>query len=851
MWKARDTRLDRVVAVKFSDARFNERFGREARAIAALNHPNIAQIYDVGESYIVMEFVDGEPLRKPDSTRKLLDIVVQIADGLAAAHLAGFIHRDLKPDNILLSRDGRVKILDFGLAAKQAAAAATTPDEATRTIAVTNPGTVLGTVAYMSPEQARGQPLDARSDQFSFGLVLYELATGKRAFSRASAAETMTAIIREEPEPLPADMPAPLRWTIERCIAKDPWDRYDTTRGLYLELRTLRDRLRDGSGSNAVTATPQRGLRLPIRAGVWWMLAGAVLVLLIYVAVQIRAPWRPDVSHYRIIPFANEAYPEEFPAWSPDGRSIAYVAQTAENYQVMVKDLDGSPPVVLATAHLPIQSLSWSADGSRIYFTPYGTVHYVGRAGGEPTVVHTIQHPYSSAISPDGRNLAALELQPPDAINKRRLVIASPPDAAPRVVPGFDPHCCFSPDTLAWSPDSKRLLVALPTPHGQEVWLVNAAGGARLLLPSMGRSSTDVAWLPGGRYAVISSGDDPGLKILDTKTGALSNLLQISTATQPAVSRDGTKIAFTEGARRFSMLEFPLDGSAPHPLLQSRLTLEYPSWAPKSDRFLYVRGEEIVLHDRGSDSEQVIVSRRSFPDLNGPIEFIDPLFSPDEKRITYSVRAMAGEKVWISAVSGGVPVPLGDKDGDHYSPSWSPDGNWIAYRLDKPGRSVLRKMRVGGGERPLDLGTFGCRPEWSPTGEWILCIGTPGTDQVRSLLISPDGKQVRDLAPGLAGFGAPVRPATWSHDGKSVYSNTSFTHEIVRIDWKTGAATKVIRYPATLRFMSRSGGTKPFSLSPDGKSLAATVAWSEGDIWILEGFDPPRTFWESLWPRKH
>ena len=184
-------------------AQFSDRFEREARAVAALNHPNIAQFYDVGENYIVMEYVEGAPVSKPDSIRRLLDIAVQIADGLAAAHAAGFVHRDLKPDNILLTREGRVKILDFGLAKGVAAATASTT-EATRTIAVvTNPGTVMGTVAYMSPEQARGQAVDARSDQFSFGLMLYELATGKRAFERPSAAETMAAIIREEPAPLP------------------------------------------------------------------------------------------------------------------------------------------------------------------------------------------------------------------------------------------------------------------------------------------------------------------------------------------------------------------------------------------------------------------------------------------------------------------------------------------------------------------------------------------------------------------------------------------------------------------------------------------------------------------------
>jgi serine/threonine protein kinase len=233
VWKARDTRLDRTVALKFSQAAFTSRFQHEARAIAALNHPNIATLHDVGDNFLVMEFIDGEPIKPPNDTRKLLDIAVQIADGLAAAHAAGIVHRDLKPANILLTKSSRVKILDFGLA-KQT----TTTEDATQTI-----NAIAGTAAYMSPEQARGDTLDTRSDQFSFGLVLYELATATRAFQKASMPETLAAILRDDPAPLPSALPAPLRWLIERCLSKDPENRYDSTADLFRDLKNIRDRL--------------------------------------------------------------------------------------------------------------------------------------------------------------------------------------------------------------------------------------------------------------------------------------------------------------------------------------------------------------------------------------------------------------------------------------------------------------------------------------------------------------------------------------------------------------------------------------------------------------------------------
>src|SRR5215469_3971266 len=278
VWKARDTRLGREIAIKISTEQFGERFEREARAVAILNHPNICSLYDVGPNYLVMELVEAAPLAPPDTSRKLLDLALQIADGLAAAHAAGIVHRDLKPGNILVTCDGRVKILDFGLA-KLASQAASAAADTTRTMSLTDPGTTVGTVAYMSPEQAGGSAiLTPQSDQFSLGLVLYELCAGKRAFSRPTKAETMTAIIREDPEPLPASVPAPLRWTIERLLAKDPADRYDSTRDLYRELRQMRERISESTSAAHAAPSQAAPKRKRLRR---WMAALAALTVVV------------------------------------------------------------------------------------------------------------------------------------------------------------------------------------------------------------------------------------------------------------------------------------------------------------------------------------------------------------------------------------------------------------------------------------------------------------------------------------------------------------------------------------------------------------------------------------------
>jgi len=309
---ARDPILGRKVALKVlperlaSDRDSLSRFTQEARSASALNHPNIVTIHEVGTDkgtpFIVMEYIDGRDLRSvinegPQPNRRACDLAAQIADGLAAAHDQGIIHRDLKPENIMLTKDGYVKILDFGLAKVIGAAAADTDRTAQFDIPATNPGTILGTVGYMSPEQATGKRLDFRSDQFAFGAILYELLTGKPAFECENAIDTLSAILHDTPPPIRdfnVRAVEPLCWIIDRLISKEPGERYNSTRDLAVELRALRDRLAAQGSVLDVPRPPalrQRQKRLIVTVGA----ALAFALLLIGTAVLIRRQ-SPDTT---------------------------------------------------------------------------------------------------------------------------------------------------------------------------------------------------------------------------------------------------------------------------------------------------------------------------------------------------------------------------------------------------------------------------------------------------------------------------------------------------------------------------------------------------------------------------
>ena len=525
-----------------------------------------------------MELVHGAPIAAVDAPRKLLDVAVQMADGLAAAHDAGIIHRDLKPDNILLTRDGRVKILDFGLATVDARLPA---QESASTRVATSPGTVLGTVSYMSPEQARGElPLTPQSDQFSLGLVLYELAAGTRAFQRQTPVETLTAIIREEPEPLPAQTPLPLQLTIARLLAKDPTERYESTRDLYRELKQIRERWTSSTSGLHVQATVKAATRWGWKPAVTMAAALAAGAVLATGTLMLRPPSflrkdPSDLSAYRFTPIAAEDVRETVPAWSPDGKSLVYLAAIDGVEQVFARTVESPHAVQITRGHTSAGNPRWAPDGSAIYFTSGGSLWAVGSAGGTPDrVIENAGGGY--AVHPDGQTI--LFIQGGLWLAKR----GEPP--RPFAVPS-EVGASGGRRLVGFSPDGATVAILVA---GQHLWLLPYPSGTARRLDV--RDVQDASWMPDSRRLVLTRAlapDSYTLAMLDVSTGE-ARVFHTSpeTISSATVARDGKRLAFVAGRLQWRGAEIGIPDGRMRALPAAGPIAGFPDWNPDGTRYL-------------------------------------------------------------------------------------------------------------------------------------------------------------------------------------------------------------------------------------------------------------------------
>jgi eukaryotic-like serine/threonine-protein kinase len=768
---------------------------------------------------------------------------VQLAGAMAAAHAAGITHRDLKPANIMIANDGPLKVLDFGLA-KQSA-----PVNSGQTMATqTTPGMVVGTASYMSPEQARGLEVDYRSDQFSFGLILYEMASGKRAFEKPEAVQILSAILTEEPAPLDAKKPAPLRWAIERCLTKEPANRYESTRDLFNELQYLRDHLAEATAASGLVPaiTPAPGPRI------FWRIPAAFLigVLLMATFIALRSgDVSLDQSTYHFTPVSFEPGGQCCEYWAPDGKSVAYSADNGMGvYQIYLRQLNAPVPVQLTHENGYSIVKGWSADGRHIFFQRQlakpAEIWSIASVGGGPELTFTLPKVGRVGAFAPGMSAYVTLASGPDGRNS--IWVSSPPGGpVQKYSPDpFATHAVFNTPQLGFSRDGKQILLFVNgDSRREEAWLMPyppdpAHPPHRVFesLPTLGTPSFD--WMPDNRHAVLSmnAGDSSQLWMADTRSEDLHALTSgVENRVAPAVSPDGSRLLFLDLAEAADVVSIDVATAAVHPLIATDRNESMPAWAARQPVFAYVTNRngptEIWLHGPGETDRPLISPSGPKTWLMGPAP------SPDATRVIYAVvdPEIGANNLFIAATAGGAPIRLtNDEKASEFPGSWSPDGVWFVYLSIDDGKMNLEKVKTSGQATPIVMQaniSGSLVPAWSPDGNWIAY-------QNHGLkLISPDGKAARDLGSHhnavAIGFSAESRLLYGMReegDHEWLFSlNASDGQEKVVGDAGKNNGPKSDLNPA-LRL----------SPAPDGKSFIYSTMVLKENLWMLEGFEAKR-----------
>ena len=767
VYRARDSRLNREVAIKVSAARFSERFEREARAIAALNHPHICTLHDVGPNYLVMELVEGTPLRGPLPLDRAVEYAGQILDALDAAHRKQITHRDLKPANILVTKQG-VKLLDFGLA-KQAEPLHET--DATLTQALTRDGQIVGTLHYMSPEQLQGKETDARSDLFAFGCVLYEMLSGKRAFEGGSAASVIAAILEREPAPL--DLHPPLGRVIKRCLSKDPDERFQTARDLKYNLRLAMEPPAAAPQSalwrwiataavvlaafagwgvsrsrQAASEAPAVRLQLNAPEGSWFD-SGSLAVSpdgrrLAFVATvqNKRGLWiRPlDGTASRLLPGTDGAY---FPFWSPDSRSLAYFAGT----KLWRTDLAQGAPLEICDAGPEARGGAWSDDGT-ILFASFGSgLRRVPAAGGSPAPITALEaaqgeisHYWPQFLS-GGRFLYAVRgnseqhtgiyASTLDQPGQRTRLIAGPTQAA------------YAADHLLWLRGSTLVAQRLDADRlqlsGEPQAVADPVGYA------FGVLRMNLAASPGGVLVYGSSAASSRLIWFGRAGNALGALGEPGAYLSFRLSPDGRRAAVSRASNTGSdvwMVELGRKVWSRFSSAPGRNSS--PLWSPDGRTVVFRSGWPSNLYRKdasGAGSEQRITESAN-------VQWSSD-WSRDSRFLLYDEMAMDSQwDLWVLPVTsdgkpetGARPRPyLRTRFNERYGRfSPEPTPRWVAYHSDETGRdeAYIQAFPEPRGNWPVSTGG-GRFPVWGQDGREIFYLAPDNKLMAVSLKLRPD-----------------------------------------------------------------------------------------------------------------
>ncbi len=806
VYKARDLHLDRLVAIKLlppektADPERKRRFVQEARAASALNHPHIVTVHDVasdeGVDFIVMEWVSGRTLgqaigRKGLKLNDALKYGAQIADALAAAHGAGIVHRDLKPGNMMVTDSGLVKVLDFGLAklteiATEFAATITRKPE-------TEEGTIVGTVAYMSPEQAEGKKVDARSDIFSFGSVLYEMATGRRAFSGATKLATLTAILHEEPPPL-EDAPPELEKIIARCLRKDPDRRIQHMVDVKLALEDLKE---ESDSGKLLAAAPRRRQRI-----MPWVIPALAVVVLVATSVALWVRRQPKPFRAPVLmQLTTDTGLTTDPALSPDGKLLAYASDRSGNggLDIWVRQVGGGEPIRLTQDPADEREPSFSPDGTMIAFRSEregGGIYVVSALGGPPRKI--APEGRRPRFSTDGSQIAYWSgtIGGGAAFSARnycRIFVVASAGGAPRQVRSDFVGAAYP----EWAPDGRHLLFLgnrdekLPVDESIDWWVTpldqgpaiatgvfKATREAKLSGPLLVYPWALIAptWQPDGDALIFSarSGDSRNLWRLgiSTKTWTVAGLPQRLTSSptieeSPSVAliADGSvKIAFASLGENTDIWSLPLEantGKVTGELRQwTRDTAAdfHPSLSADGRKMVFVSArsgnQEISIKDLGTGEDAVLTASRG--------DKYRPRFSPDATRVSFATHRDKKWDIYLVPATGGAAEMICEDCGQ--ATGWSPDGRYLI------GNSVDGRLFLveAASRRRIDVvalsGRWFAGGTFSSDGRWItfLELSLPWREHLAPF-------QGETPVPESAWISVLSELNYWSPDGTLVY----------------------------------------------------------------------------------